>query len=200
MPALVLASTSPRRRELLAQIGIEPARTTDPAIDETPHRGETPASYALRMASEKVQAVARGPGECILAGDTVVAVGRRIQPRAADADEVTTCLRLLSGRRHNVLTAIAVIDTQGKLHTRLSRSIVAFGPLDDASIAAYAADGEGIGKAGGYAIQGRAAAFVRWISGSYSGIVGLPLFETRALLKSMGLKCAGPKSAGPSLD
>ena len=190
MPALVLASTSPRRRELLAQIGLVPSRTADPAIDEAPLARETPPDYVLRMASEKAGAVRRDADECILAGDTVVAVGRRILPRAADADEVAACLRLLSGRRHIVLTAIATIDAAGQLRSRLSRSIVAFSALDDASIAAYAKGAEGIGKAGGYAIQGSAGAFVRWMSGSYSGIVGLPLFETRSLLRAAGIALA----------
>ena len=186
-PALVLASTSPRRRELLAQIGVEPARIAAPDIDETPRAGELPRVYALRMAEEKARAVPLSPGEIALAGDTVVAAGRRILPRAADAGEVADCLRLLSGRRHRVLSAVVTIDAAGEVRTRLSESIVAFAPLDAATIAAYAAAGEGEGKAGGYAIQGRAGAFVRWMSGSYSGIVGLPLFETRALLRAAGL-------------
>ncbi|MEQ1509497.1 MAG: nucleoside triphosphate pyrophosphatase [Sphingopyxis sp.] len=190
-PQLVLASTSPRRLELLAQIGVTPARIAAPDIDETPHKGELPPAYALRMATEKAQAIALAKGEVAIAGDTVVALGRRILPRAADEDEVAYCLRLLSGRRHKVLSAIATIDSMGKLHKRLSTSIVAFAPLDAATIAAYALCGEGVGKAGGYAIQGRAGAFVRWMSGSYSGIVGLPLFDTRALLISAGLIAAG---------
>ena len=187
VPALVLASTSPRRRELLAQIGVEPARIAAPDIDETPRGGELPRVYALRMAEEKARAVPLSPGEIALAGDTVVAAGRRILPRAADAAQVADCLRLLSGRRHRVLSAVATIDAQGALRLRLSESIVAFAPIDAAAIAAYAASGEGEGKAGGYAIQGRAGAFVRWMSGSYSGIVGLPLYETRALLRAAGL-------------
>lgn len=184
MERLVLASTSPRRLELLAQIGIIPARIAAPDIDETPHRGEQPPAYALRMATEKARAVALSPGEVALSGDTVVAIGRRILPRAADSDEVAHCLHLLSGRRHKVYSALATIDAAGKLRTRMSTSIVAFAPLSAATIAAYAASGEGVGKAGGYAIQGRAGAFVRWMSGSYSGIVGLPLFEARALLNA----------------
>ena len=187
VPALVLASTSPLRRELLAQIGVEPARIAAPDIDETPRGGELPRVYALRMAEEKARAVPLSPGEIALAGDTVVAAGRRILPRAADAAQVADCLRLLSGRRHRVLSAVATIDAQGALRLRLSESIVAFAPIDAAAIAAYAASGEGEGKAGGYAIQGRAGAFVRWMSGSYSGIVGLPLYETRALLRAAGL-------------
>ncbi len=190
MDRLVLASTSPRRLELLAQIGVTPARIAAPDIDETPHRGERASDYALRMAEEKVRAVALSPGEVALSGDTVVAIGRRILPRAATCDEVAHCLHLLSGRRHKVYSALATIDAAGKLRTRMSTSIVAFAPLDAGAIAAYAASGEGVGKAGGYAIQGCAGAFVRWMSGSYSGIVGLPLFETRALLNAAGIPIA----------
>ncbi len=181
---------SPRRRDLLAQIGVIPPRIADPAIDETPHRGEAPDAYALRMATSKAKAVTQQADEIVLAGDTVVAVGRRILPRAADAQDVASCLRMLSGRRHTVLSAVAVIDVAGTIRTRMSRSIVAFASLDDATIAAYATGGEGFGKAGGYAIQGSAGAFVRWIRGNYSGIVGLPLFETRALLRAAGIACA----------
>lgn len=186
-PLLVLASTSPRRLELLAQLGVTPHRVAAPDIDESPRKGEAPRAYALRMAAEKAEVVALLPGEIALAGDTVVAAGRRILPRAANADEVTHCLRLLAGRRHRVLSAIALKDSDGNVRTRLSESIVAFAPLNAATIAAYASAGDGVGKAGGYAIQGPAGAFVRWMSGSYSGIVGLPLFETRALLLSAGL-------------
>ncbi|MEY4269236.1 MAG: hypothetical protein RLZZ58_452 [Pseudomonadota bacterium] len=184
---LILASTSPRRHALLEQIGLVPDVIAAPDIDETPHRAELPRVYALRMAAAKAAAVPRGDGAVVLAGDTVVAAGRRILPRAADAGEVTACLRLLSGRRHRVLSAIAVIDADGMMRTRLSETIVAFKRLSDAEIAAYAASGEGEGKAGGYAVQGRAAAFVRLIGGSYSGVVGLPLFETAALLAAAGI-------------
>lgn len=187
MTSLVLASTSPRRRDLLAQLGVDPARIVAPDIDETPRKSELPRAYALRMAEEKVRAVALDTDEIALSGDTVVAAGRRILPRAADATEVDRCLTLLSGSRHRVLTAVATIDATGKMRTRLSESIVAFAPLSPAMIAAYADQGDGIGKAGGYAIQGSAGAFVRWMSGSYSGIVGLPLFETRALLIASGV-------------
>lgn len=186
-PLLVLASTSPRRRDLLAQLGATPHRIAAPDIDESPRKGEAPRAYALRMATEKANAVPLERGEVALAGDTVVAAGRRILPRAADSAEVAHCLTLLAGRRHRVLSAIALKDDSGHIRTRLSESIVAFAPLDAATIAAYAAGGDGVGKAGGYAIQGPAGAFVRWMSGSYSGIVGLPLFETRALLLSAGV-------------
>ena len=184
---LVLGSTSPRRRELLAQLGVEPVRIAAPDIDENPRKAEHPRAYALRMAEEKARAIALEPGEAALTGDTVMAAGRRILPRAADAGEVRACLTLLSGRRHRVLTAVATIDAAGAIRSRLSESIVAFAPLSPALITAYAEGGEGVGKAGGYAIQGGAGALVRWMSGSYSGIVGLPLFETRALLVSAGV-------------
>lgn len=187
MPALVLASSSPRRLELLAQLGLGPARTTSPDIDETPHRGELPRAYALRMALGKAEAVATAPGEVLLAGDTVVAVGRRILPRAADAAEVRACLTLLSGRRHRVFSAVAVRDGTGHTRTRISETILCFKRLHPDEIAAYADGGEGVGKAGGYALQGSAAAFVRQLMGSYSGVVGLPLYEAAALLTASGL-------------
>ncbi len=190
-PRLVLASTSPRRRELLGQLGVIPHRIAAPDIDESPRPGELPRAYALRMAQEKAEAVAIEPGEVALSGDTVVAAGRRILPRAADETEVARCLKLLSGRRHRVLTAIATRDHDGSVRHRLSESIVAFAPLSERRIAGYATVGEGVGKAGGYAIQGSAGAFVRWMSGSYSGIVGLPLHETRALLVSAGIIADG---------
>ena len=186
MPALVLASSSPRRRELLAQIGIVPARIAAPGIDETPEKGELPRPYAERMAAEKAQAVERAPGECVLAGDTTVAAGRRILPQAESAEDVARFLKLLSGRRHRVFSAVALVDMAGRLRTRTAESIVRFKRLHAGEIAAYAASGEGVGKAGGYAVQGRAGAFIPFLSGSYSGVVGLPLYETRTLLASAG--------------
>ena len=185
---LILASASPRRLELLARIGVAVAEVDPAAIDETPLPRENPADYARRIAAAKAAGVApRHPGAVILAADTVVAAGRRILPKAADAAEVVACLRLLSGRRHRVLSAVTVIDAAGVARHRLSTSIVTFGPLSAATIDAYAASREGEGKAGGYAIQGRAEAFVRFLSGSHSGVVGLPLFETRALLIAVGI-------------
>ncbi|WP_116091269.1 Maf family protein [Sphingomonas crusticola] len=185
---LILASASPRRLDLLARIGVEVAAVDPAEIDETPFPAESPADYARRIAAAKAVAVApRHGGEVVLAADTVVAVGRRILPKAADIAEVAVCLKLLAGRRHRVLSAVTVIDAQGVARHRLSTSIVAFGPLSAATIQAYAESGEGIGKAGGYAIQGRAEAFVRFLSGSHSGVVGLPLFETRALLLTAGI-------------
>jgi septum formation protein len=187
VPALVLASSSPRRRALLEQIGIVPARTLSPDIDETPRRGELPRDYAVRVAAEKAAAVSREPGEAVIAGDTTVAAGRRILP-PADTDEIVRqCLTLLSGRRHRVFSAIAVIDAEGRLRQRVAETIVTFKRLSTAEIDAYVRAGEGRGKAGGYAIQGRAAAFVRFLSGSYSGVVGLPLYEASALLAASGI-------------
>lgn len=186
MPALVLASSSPRRRDLLAQIGVVPARIAEPHVDETVLKAELPGAHALRLAIAKAEAVERGPGEIVLAGDTCVAAGRRILPKAATPDEVRACLDMLSGRRHTVYSAIVVIDAEGRLRTRATASIVTFKRLEKPEIDAYVACGEGLGKAGGYAVQGRAAGFARAMSGSYSGIVGLPLFETRALLRAAG--------------
>ena len=187
MPSLVLASTSPRRLALLAQIGVTPARVAAPDIDETPLKAELPAAYSLRLAEAKARAVPAEPGEVVLAGDTCVSIGRRILPAADTPEVVATLLGLLSGRRQRVISAVAVIDAAGHLRTRTVTTIVAFKRLEAAEIAAYAACGEGVGKAGGYAVQGRAAGFVRFLSGSYSGVVGLPLFETRALLRTAGI-------------
>lgn len=184
-PELVLASASPRRRELIARLGIVPARIAAADIDETPARGELPRVYAARMAREKAEAVA-APGAHILAGDTVVALGRRVLPKAEDEATARQCLQLMSGRRHRVLSAIALKSPDGSLHERLSETIVRFKPLSTAEIDAYVAGGEWHGKAGGYAIQGSAEGLIAWISGSHSGVVGLPLFETRAVLKAAG--------------
>jgi septum formation protein len=184
---LVLASTSPRRRDLLARLGVEPARVAAPDIDEAPLPRELPRAYALRLAEAKARAVDRAADEVVLAGDTAIALGRRILPPAETPDIQRELLGLLSGRRHHCLTAICVIDSNGKARTRLSDTIVAFKPLSEAEIDAYVECGEGLGKAGGYAIQGRAEAFVRFLSGSHSGVIGLPLFETRALLVAAGI-------------
>ncbi len=185
-PRLVLASSSPRRRQLLEQIGIVPTRIHAPDIDETPLKAELPRAYAARLAAEKAAAVPRGAGECVLAGDTTVAVGRRILPPADDDAIVRSCLNFMSGRRHRVYSGVALIDSDGALRHRLSETIVKFKRLSASEIDAYVASGEGLGKAGGYAIQGRAAGFVSFLSGSYTGVVGLPLYETRALLLSAG--------------
>lgn len=187
LPLLVLASASPRRRDLLAQIGITPALCVPTDIDESAAKGERPLTYAQRMAREKAEAAAPShPGHIILTADTVVALGRRILPKAETDSEVAECLRRLSGRRHRVISAVAVADADGRIRERHALSIVTFDHLSPAAIAGYVRSGEGIGKAGGYAIQGCAAKFVRFISGSYTGIVGLPLRETAALLRSSG--------------
>jgi septum formation protein len=183
---LVLASSSPRRRDLLSRLGVVPARIASPNIDENPRKGELPRVYALRMAMEKAAAVPRADGEIILAGDTTVAVGRRILQQAENPDMQRSFLQLLSGRRHHVLSAVCAIDAEGKIRHRISDSIVRFKQLGMAEIDSYLACGEGIGKAGGYAIQGRAEALVDWMSGSHSGVIGLPLYETRALLLASG--------------
>ncbi|MET4897220.1 nucleoside triphosphate pyrophosphatase [Sphingomonadaceae bacterium jetA1] len=184
---LVLASSSPRRRDLLARIGVVPDRIAAPDIDETPAPRETPRVYALRLAVEKANAVERAEGEVVIAGDTTIALGRRILPPAETEDVQRKLLRLLSGRRHHALSAVCVVAADGTVRTRIADTIVAFKPLSEEEIDAYIACGEGLGKAGGYAIQGRAEAFVRFLQGSHSGVIGLPLFETRALLKAAGL-------------
>ena len=182
---LVLASASPRRSELIARLGIEPDALASADIDETPAKAELPRVFAARMAREKALAVAGGEAH-VLAGDTVVALGRRILPKAEDEATARTCLQLLSGRRHRVLSAVALKAPDGSVRERLSETIVRFKPLSRAEVDAYLAGGEWHGKAGGYAIQGSAEGLIAWISGSHSGVVGLPLFETRALLKAAG--------------
>lgn len=183
--SLILGSSSPRRRELIARLGIEPARIAAAEIDETPHQRELPRPYAVRMAREKAEAIA-GDGTFVLAGDTVVALGRRILPKAEDEATARQCLELMSGRRHRVLSAVALKYPDGSLRERLSETIVRFKPLSATEIDAYIAGGEWHGKAGGYAIQGSAEGLIAWIGGSHSGVMGLPLFETRALLKAAG--------------
>jgi septum formation protein len=184
-PQLILASASPRRRELLARLGIEPARVVHADIDETPRRAELPRHYAGRMAREKA-AAAKANGAFVLAGDTVVAAGRRILPKAEDEATARGCLELLSGRRHRVLSAVALKGPDGTLRERLSETVVRFKVLSGEEVDAYLAGGEWHGKAGGYAIQGSAVGLIAWIGGSHSGVVGLPLFETRALLRAAG--------------
>ena len=180
---LILASASPRRAALLKQAGIVPARIVAPEVDEAPEKGELPRAHALRLAIAKAEAVAACEREAtVLAADTVVALGRRILPKAESPEEVERCLRLLSGRRHLVITAIAVAAPKAKPRTRVVATRVAFKKLTLQEIANYVACGEGEGKAGGYAIQGRAETFVRFINGSYSNVVGLPLYETVGLL------------------
>jgi septum formation protein len=188
-PLLVLASASPRRLDLLRQIGLEPDRIDPPGIDETSRPGELPPAHAMRLAEEKARAVMpRHPGAYILAADTVVACGRRILPKPRDPETARSCLERLSGRRHRVHTGIALAGPDKRLALRRVDSQVAFKRLSEAEIAAYLGSGEWRGKAGGYAIQGRAAALIRWVCGSYSNVVGLPLFETAQLLTGRGYR------------
>lgn len=184
---LILASTSPRRRDLLARIGVVPDDIRDPAIDETPLRDELPRAYALRMAEEKARAIGPQDGAVVLAGDTAIALGRRILPPADTEAVQRRLLELLSGRRHHCLTGVCVLRPDGTARIRLSDTIVSFKRLEQREIDAYVASGEGLGKAGGYAIQGRAEAFVRSLAGSHSGVMGLPVFDTHALLQGAGV-------------
>ncbi|MGD9861701.1 MAG: nucleoside triphosphate pyrophosphatase [Pseudodonghicola sp.] len=182
---LILGSGSPRRRDLLAQIHVIPDEIRPPDIDEDPQRDELPRPYCQRIAREKAQAVAAGPEDIVLCADTTVALGRRILGKPADADEAAGFLRALSGRRHRVITAIA-IRRGDRLWQRDVVSSVRMKRLTEREIAAYVASGDWQGKAGGYGIQGMAGAFIPWIEGSFTGIVGLPLAETAALLQAAG--------------
>lgn len=182
---LILGSASPRRRELLAQIGVVPDAIADPEIDETPRKGELPRPYCLRMAVAKCAAVAAGPGDMVLAADTTVAVGRRILGKPADVAEAAQFLLLMSGRRHKVTTAVA-LRLGDRTWSRVVESAVAFKRLSDDEISAYLRSLEWQGRAGGYAIQGLASALIPWIGGSYTAIVGLPLAETAGLLRGAG--------------
>jgi septum formation protein len=189
VPRLVLASTSPRRLALLRQIGIEPDAVDPPDIDEAAAPRERPAELARRLAAAKAAAVAaRYPDGFVVGADTVVALGRRVLPKAQDEAMARSCLSRLSGRRHRVYGGLCVVAPSGRRAERLVCTVVTFKRLDAAEIDAYLAAGEWRGKAGGYAIQGRAAAFVRAINGSYSNVVGLPLYETVALLKGLGCR------------
>jgi septum formation protein len=190
---LVLASGSPRRLQLLAQIGIEPDRIIPAAVDETPKKNELPRNLAKRLARAKAEAAYAGlkaePGyanTAIIAADTVVGLGRRILPKAELIDEAATCLRQLSGRSHRVYTGLAMVTPKGHLRQRLVETRVRFKRLSHEDIESYLASGEWRGKAGGYAIQGFAGAFVVKLTGSYSNIVGLPLYETMTLLTGEG--------------
>ncbi|HEY4134054.1 MAG TPA: Maf family nucleotide pyrophosphatase [Alphaproteobacteria bacterium] len=195
-PRLILASASPRRLDLLRQIGVTPALVLHPDIDETPQKDELPTVYAARLASEKAARAAQDAqlrdGDLILAADTVVALGRRILPKTETEAEARRCLELMSGRRHRVLTAVTLLavnhkDGGGKASERLVASVVAFKRFTESEIALYLASGEWQGKAGGYAVQGLAAAYVRFVSGSYSSVVGLPLHEVATLLSARGI-------------
>jgi septum formation protein len=181
----ILGSGSPRRKELLAQLGIVPDAILPPDIDEDPKRGELPRLYCARLAREKVAAVVADPDDIVLCADTTVALGRRILGKPRDAGEAAEFLTLLGGRRHEVITAVAV-RRGDRVWTRESVSAVKMKRLSDAELNAYLQGGDWQGKAGGYAIQGAAGAFIPWISGSFTGIVGLPLAETASLLQAAG--------------
>lgn len=193
-PRLILASASPRRLELLRQIGLAPDAVIPADIDETPRKGESPRALARRLAEEKIRAASSrsdAAGAVILAADTVVACGRRVLPKAEHEKDARACLALLSGRRHRVLGGVAVRAADGAVRVRVAETAVAFKRLTTAEIDAYIASGEWRGKAGGYAIQGSAAVYIHWIQGSYSNIVGLPLFETASMLRAAGLESGG---------
>ena len=184
---LVLASASPRRLQLMRQIGIEPDAVVPAGVDETPLRGELPRDYARRMATAKVETVApRHTESFVLAADTVVAMGRRILPKAEDPETALDCLQKLSGRSHNVFGAVAVLAPDGRRGERLVTTRVRFKRLSRSEVERYLESGEWRGKAGGYAVQGRAAAFIPRINGSYANVVGLPLVETLGLLEGLG--------------
>jgi septum formation protein len=184
---LVLASASPRRLDLMRQIGVEPDAVIPADIDETPGPRELPVPYAERLAESKARAVAAlRPDAFVLGADTVVACGRRILPKAEDVDTARACLVQLSGRRHRVIGGVCLIAPDGRGVFRRVVTHVTFKRLEVGEIDGYLASGEWRGKAGGYAIQGLAAVFVRWLGGSYSNVVGLPLFETMALLRGAG--------------
>lgn len=192
-PALVLASVSPRRLALLAQIGVVPDAVIDAAISEDPRPGEVPRALCVRLAEEKARRVfdsadveRRKPHVLVLGADTVVACGRRVLPKPETPRDQRRCLELLSGRRHRVLTGLALIDGTGRCRTRIVETQVAFKRLTERDIDRYVNSAEGYGKAGGYAIQGRAGRFVRFIGGSYTNVVGLPLYETANLLAGAG--------------
>ena len=188
---LILASASPRRLDLLARIGVVPDAIEPADIDERVPPGELPRDHALRLAAEKATAVAlRFPDDLILAADTVVAVGRRILPKVEDEATLRTCMALLSGRRHRVLTAVALALPGGGKRSRLVETMIAIKRLSPEEVDFYAAHGEWRGKAGGYALQGYGEVYVRHMAGSYSNVVGLPLAETRHLLKSAGFDLA----------
>ncbi len=192
-PKLVLASASPRRMALLEQVGLTPDLLNPTDIDETPRRREAPRRLSIRLAEEKANAAllaplvkALGPQTYIIAADTVVGLGRRVLPKPADEKEALDCLRLLSGRSHWVYSTVTVVAPGKTLTTRCCETKVRFKRLSRPDIDSYIASGEWRGKAGGYAIQGRAAAFVRYIAGSHSAVVGLPLYETLHLLEGAG--------------
>ena len=186
-PRLILGSASPRRLELLAQIGLTPDALRPADIDETPIKGETARDYVRRMARDKARALPLSDDEALLSADTAVAVGRRILGKPENRDQAAEFMRLMSGRRHRVLTAIA-LRHRDRIRLRLVETTVRMRPIDELSLQAYLDAGDWQGKAGGYAIQGAAAAFIPWIQGSFSAVVGLPLAETATLLASVGIR------------
>jgi len=191
-PALILASASPRRLDLLRQAGLEPDRLQSADVDETPVRGERPRELARRLARRKAEVVAaENHGAFILAADTVVAAGRRILPKALSREEAAFCLKTLSGRAHDVITAICLIGPDGRRCEKTTETRILFKRLSGPEINAYLESGEWSGKAGGYAVQGRAGALVMRLSGSYTGVVGLPLRETLDALEGLGYRTAG---------
>ncbi|MCQ0968868.1 Maf family protein (plasmid) [Paracoccus sp. TK19116] len=186
VPRLILGSASPRRLELLAQIGIRPAEIRPADIDETPRTDERARDYVRRMASQKAAALSLTQGEIALCADTTVAVGRRILGKPADRAEAASFMRLMAGRRHRVLTAVAIREGE-RIRERLVETIVRMRPITPTELDRYLDIGDWQGKAGAYAIQGAAAAFIPWISGSHSAVVGLPLSETAAMLSASGI-------------
>ncbi len=189
-PQLILGSASPRRKELLAQLGLIPDAIRAPDIDETPQKGELPRPYCARMAREKVVAVPAGPDEVVLCADTTVALGRRILGKPESAGEAAEFLLKLSGRRHRVITAVAVRRGE-RIWERAVETVVKVKPLSDGELNAYLASGEWQGKAGAYGIQGRFGAFIPWLQGSFTGVVGLPVAETAHLLEAAGIDIHG---------
>lgn len=187
MTEFILGSASPRRRDLLAQIGVTPDRVVSPDVDETPLPREAPRALALRLAEAKASAVSAEPGAFVLAADTVVALGTRVLGKPADAGEAAAFLRKLSGRRHRVFTGVS-LRGPARGWSRVVETVVRMKQLSDGEIADYISSGEWRGKAGGYAIQGRAAAFIPWIGGSHSNVVGLPLVEVANMLRAAGLR------------
>jgi septum formation protein len=188
---LILASASPRRLDLLSRIDVGPDAVIPADIDESVPKGELPRDHAVRLAVEKAETVAaKEPDSLVLAADTVVAVGRRILPKVEDEPTLRACMKLLSGRRHRVMTGVALAAPGQPLRTRLIETMIAIKRLSDAEVDFYASHGEWRGKAGGYALQGYGEVYVRHIAGSYSNVVGLPLAETRNLLKAAGYPIA----------
>ena len=189
-PRLILGSASPRRKELLAQLGLVPDEVRAPDIDETPRKGELPRPYCARMAREKAEAVPCAGDEVVLCADTTVALGRRILGKPETAGEAAEFLMSLSGRRHRVITAVAV-RRAGRVWERAVETVVKVKPLSNRELNAYLQSGEWQGKAGAYAIQGRFGAFIPWLQGSFTGVVGLPVAETAHLLEAAGIDIQG---------